>query len=115
MYLVKGKAVLIVCCFDSLNGRKLTPLAGCVAGGYCYVPPVVPLGFWGVPWPLMAGNRPSMLDSPKLTVTELALLGSLSHGLPGINAPKLPCSIAQKAALFMNIQNLSTYTNSPGT
>ncbi len=95
--------------------QKLTPLAGCVVGGYCYVPPVVPPGFWGVPWPLMAGNRPSTVDSAKLTVTELALLGSLSHGLPGKNVPKLACSIAQKATPFMNIQRLCKYTNSVGT
>jgi hypothetical protein len=51
-----------------------------------------------------------MVDSAKLTVTELALLGSLSHGLPGKNAPKLACFIAQKATLFMNIQNLCVNT-----
>jgi hypothetical protein len=56
-----------------------------------------------------------MVDSAKLTVTELALLGSLSHGLPGKNVPKLACSIAQKATLFMNIQNLCKYTTSLGT
>jgi hypothetical protein len=56
-----------------------------------------------------------MVDSAKLTVTKLALLGSLGHGLPGKNAAKLAWSIAQKATLFMNIQNLCKYTNSLGT
>jgi len=73
--------------------QKLTPLAGCVAGGYCYVPQVVPLGFWGRSlafngrgtghlWWILPSSQ--SLSLPSWAHSVMAYLAKMRQNWPGL-------------------------------